>query len=499
MPESVWSRLASAWAEITDLERVAAVLDWDQQVYMPAAGAAGRGEQLATVERLAHARLTSPDLAALLEEAAAQPNPDPEQAAWVRVGLRLHRRAARVPADLVAEMTRAASAGFAVWSVAKGDGDFARFAPSLERLVVLAREYADAVGGPSRYAALLESHEPGMAVSRVESVFAALRKALVPMVAAVAERPAPSRAPFTRPIPTATQLAAGRAAVTAFGYDWSRGRQDLSAHPFSTSFGPQDCRITTRLDVDDFSMAFFSTLHEAGHAMYEQGIPEVWSRTPLGQASSTGVHESQSRLWENMIGRSLPFWEYFTPELERVAPGVFSGLTARELYGAANRVQPSLIRVEADELTYNLHVLLRFELEQGLIAGDLPVGELPAAWNDGMARLIGVRPGNDRQGVLQDVHWSTGAFGYFPTYTLGTVLAAQWLEEAERRIGDLWAEVRAGNFSGLLGFLRGEIHARGASMTPDELATAVSGRPLDVEPYLRYIHRKYEELYGPLP
>ena len=494
MTETLWSQLDAIWAEIADLEHVIEVLGWDQQVNLPPGAAAGRGEQIATLESLAHARLCSPALADLLAGAEAVAEMSPERRAWLRAARRRQERATRLPAELVVEMSRAASAGFSVWQEARRDDDFRRYAPALERNLRLARQYADALGGPSRYAALLQVHEPEMDLGRVDQVFTELRAALPPLVDRVlAGRPL-SRAPFDHRVDPERQLAAGRAAITHFGYDWNRGREDLSAHPFSVSFGADDCRITTRIDPDDFASAFFATLHEAGHALYEQGLPAAWSRTPLGQACSTAVHESQSRLWENVVGRSLPFWEFFAPELAAAIPEPFARYGADDMFRAANVVRRSLIRVEADELTYNLHVLLRFELERAMVAGDLGVADLPAAWADGMQRLVGIRPDTDREGVLQDVHWSQGGFGYFPTYTLGTVMAAQWLTVAERVLPDLWSEVRAGDFSGLLGFLRREIHARAATVTPDELVRAVTGGPLDCGPYLAYLREKYEAL-----
>lgn len=494
MAATVWSRLDGLWAEIADIEHVVELLGWDQQVNLPPAAAVGRGEQIATLEGLAHARLTSPELAELLARAEADTGLAGERRAWLRAARRRQERATRVPAGLVTEMSRAASAGFAIWQVARAADDFASYAPALERNLDLARQYADALGGSSRYAALLGVHEPEVDLGRVDAVFAELAAALPPLVERVLALPARLPAAFPQAVPPERQLACGRLAITSFGYDWERGREDLSAHPFSVSFGPDDCRITTRIDPHDFGSAFFATLHEAGHAIYEQGLPMAWSRSPLGQACSTAVHESQSRFWENVIGRSRPFWEFFAPRLAAACPEHFRGLGAEDLFRAANVVRRSLIRVEADEFTYNLHVLLRFELERALIAGDLAVAELPAAWNAGMQRLLGVRPANDREGVLQDVHWSQGAFGYFPTYTLGTVMAAQWLDVAVRALPDLWDQVREGEFTGLLGFMRREIHQRGATLTPDELVHTITAGPLDCGTYLAYLRGKIPAL-----
>lgn len=435
---AAFDRLVALWSDVADLERAAAVLEWDQLVHMPAGGVAARGEQLGTLRRLAHERLTCAELAQALAAAEASSDLDELQRAYLRVARRVHDREAKVPARLVEEMAKASTDGYVAWVQAREQADFASFAPVLRRLIHLSGSYADAVGhAGQRYDALLGVHEPGLRTDRIRQMFAELRTALVPLIAQIAERPPLSAALFHQPLDEAGQWRAGERAITAFGYDWRRGRQDRSVHPFSTSFGPGDCRITTRLQRDDFGVGFFATLHEAGHAMYEQGLPEAWRRGPLGQASSTGVHESQSRLWENAVGRSRPFWEHFLPIVRECLPGDWQGASPEAAYRAANVVRPGLIRVEADEVTYNLHVALRFELELGLLSGDLPLDHLPAAWNDGMAVALGVRPGTDRDGCLQDVHWSGGSFGYFPSYTLGNVLAAQWMSQADQALGSV--------------------------------------------------------------
>lgn len=488
--------LRARWEEISDLSHAADVLDWDQLVYMPPGGARARGEQLGTLRRLAHERLASP---ATEEELAAAEagSTDAEVQTWLRTARREYERASRVPPDLVAEMSRAATDGYAAWVAARERNDFALFAPALTRLLDLARRRADAAGHTGeRYDALLAEHEPEMRTERLRPIFSQLRGALVPLIEAIAGRPRPSRASFARPLPEEEQWRAGVRAITAFGYNWQRGRQDRSVHPFSTAFGPGDARITTRLHREDFAVGFYATLHEGGHALYEQGLPESWSRGPLGHAASTGVHESQSRLWENMVGRSLPFWEHFTPILRQCVPGAFDALSPDALFRASNVVEPSLVRVEADEVTYNLHIALRFELEVALLRGDLPVADLPGAWNAGMEAALGVRPVDDLHGVLQDVHWSQGGFAYFPSYTLGNILAAQWVGAFERVHGELAAWVRQGEFAPLLEFLRTEIHARGAGPTPDELTAAVAGGPVDPRPYLDYIGSKFRTIYG---
>ncbi len=488
--------LQARWADIADLTHAADVLEWDQFVNMPPGGARARGEQLGTLRRMAHERLTDPRAGEELAAAEAG-SPPAGVRTWLRAARREYERAARIPSALVAATSRAATEGYAAWVEAREHNDFSRFAPALARLLDLARERADAVGhNGERYDGLLAEHEPEMRTERLRTIFGEIRRTLLPLIEAIGARPQPSRAPFRRRLAESGQLRAGEAAITAFGYDWRRGRQDRSVHPFSTAFGPGDARITTRLHPDDFAVGFYATLHEAGHALYEQGLPEAWARGPLGRAASTAVHESQSRLWENMVGRSLPFWEHFTPILRQCLPGAFDSASPGDLFLASNVVEPSLIRVEADELTYNLHVALRFELELALLHGDLPVADLPGAWNDAMLATFGIRPGDDLHGVLQDVHWSQGGFAYFPSYTLGNVLAAQWMDSAHRTLGDLDALFRRGEFGPLLMFLRTEIHARGAGPTPDELAEAVSGQMTHPGPYLRYLRAKFSAIYA---
>lgn len=488
-----WDAARALWAEIDDLQRAAAVLEWDQLVNMPPGGAAARARQLATLERLAHERLTSERLGEALEAAAVEPEADP---AWLRAARRVRDREVRVPADLVEARARAGAEGYQAWAAARERRAFGDFAPALRRALDLTRQYADAVGWTAEpYDALLQVHEPGLDTARLRALFAELTAALPPLLSAIGQRPPLSRAPLRQALPEEGQIAAGRWAIEAFGYDFRRGRQDRSVHPFSTAFCPGDCRITTRVQRDDFGVAFFATLHEAGHALYEQGIPEAYEGGPLAHACSTGVHESQSRLWENCVGRSRAFWRWFLPHLRRILPGAFDAWDAEALYRAANVVARTPIRVEADEVTYNLHVALRFELELALLSGDLPVTDLPAAWSEGMQRHLGIRPADDLEGVLQDVHWSQGDFGYFPSYTMGNLLAAQWLEQAARELGDLAALVERGEFRPLLGFLRERIHARGAAPTPEELVAEVTGGPIRTEPYLRYLREKYRDLH----
>ncbi len=496
---TAFNRFQNLWSSYADLRNAAAILEWDQLVNMPPGGSEARGEQLATLNRIAHEHLVSETMAdAIAQAEASEGRPDRPQTATqaaLRVARREHDRARRVPADLIAEMARTTTAAYTAWEAARSEDRFTLFAPLLARLIDLARERADALGHQGeRYDALLGDQEPGLRTSQLRALFAEVDRGLQPLLQSITDRPQPGRPLFHRTVPESEQLEAGRWAVTAFGFRWRDGRQDRSTHPFMTSFAPGDVRMTTRLSADDFASGFFATLHECGHALYEQGIPDAYRRTPLAQVPSLSLHESQSRLWENCVGRSLPFWKYFQPQLARCS-GTFRNASAEDLWRACNRVHRSLIRVEADEVTYHLHISLRFELELALLSGDLPVSDLPEAWNDASVRYLGLRPSNDHEGVLQDVHWSGGGFAAFPSYSLGNILTGIWMEAAESELGNLDRQITEGDFRPLLQFLRHAIHSRGGWDTTEELVQRVSGGPLTPEPYLRRLRVKFNELY----
>jgi len=496
-PQSALARFYDLWGTLSDLRHAAEVLEWDQLVFMPPGGASARAEQLATLRRLAHEQLTSPAMGEAIAAAEAAVTATEADRAALRVARREYERAVRLPAALVVEQARAASAGYHAWLAARQAGDFRLFAPCLQRLVALARQRADALGHDGEpYDALLADHEPELSTAVVHALFEEVAAALLPLRQHLLEQPAPP--PLGRPGPEGeqAQLELGRLAVTAFGFRWQDGRQDRSVHPFSTAFSPHDTRITTRLSTEDFAEGFFATLHESGHALYEQGIDEAWSRKPLEEASSTGVHESQSRLWENQVGRSQPFWEFLLPAARRVLPAVFGDRNAWEVYRAVNRLSPTLVRVEADEVSYHFHIVLRLRLELALLHGDLPVDDLPGAWDEASVQLLGRRPADLLEGVLQDVHWSGGDFGYFPSYALGNILAAIWMAAARQALPDLDRLIAAGSFSPLLDFLRRNIHRWGAWYTPAELVRRVTGEDLQAAPYLAALREKYGALYG---
>ena len=510
MPDPI-EDLRAHLAPIDDLESAAAVLAWDQETFMPDGGAEARARQLSTLQSTAHERFVSDETGTLLDRAAeATDDADPldDGASLVRVTRRDYERARRVPASLVAELSEATSRAKQAWKKARTEDDFSIFAPHLETLVELSVEKAEAIGyDDTPYDALLREFEPGLTTAEVADTFGTLREHLVPLVDAIAEAPraergsSPRAAPalddalLRRSYPQQKQKAFGEQVLADLGYDFDRGRQDVSAHPFTTSFSVDDVRITTRYDEDYLPSALFSMIHEGGHALYEQGIDPALDRTPLGDGASLGVHESQARLWENHVGRSRPFWRHYFPKLQDAFPNAVGDASLDAFYRAVNRVEPSLIRVEADEVTYNLHVMLRFELERGLIEGTVGVDELPARWNAAMDDYLGVVPDTDANGVLQDVHWSMASFGYFPTYTLGTLTAAQLMETIEADIPDLDAHLAEGTFGPLLDWLRTHVHRHGRKLTAPQLLERVTGEALSAAPWLRYARDKFGALY----
>ena len=486
-------------APIDDLESAAAVLAWDQETFMPDGGAEARAHQLSTLQSTAHEQFVSDKTGTLLDRAAdatADADPLDDGASLVRVTRRDYERARRVPSSLVAELSEATSRAKQAWKKARAEDDFTIFAPHLETLVDLSVEKAEAIGYEDEpYDALLQEFEPGLTTAEVADTFTALREDLVPLVDAIADSPQLEDDVLHRSYPQPAQRTFGEQILADLGYDFDRGRQDVSAHPFTTSFSVGDVRITTRYEKDYLPSALFSMIHEGGHALYEQGIDPALDRTPLGDGASLGVHESQARLWENHVGRSRPFWRHYFPKLRDAFPDAVGDVSLDAFYRAVNRVEPSLIRVEADEVTYNLHVMLRFELERGLIDGTVAVDELPARWDAAMDDYLGVVPDTDADGVLQDVHWSMGSFGYFPTYTLGTLTAAQLMDTVREEIPDLDARLAEGDFDPLLDWLRAQVHRHGRKCTAPQLLERITGRALSATPWLQYARDKFGALY----
>jgi len=488
-------RLRTLIGEVMDLRHAADLIEWDERVYMPPGGVTVHGEMSASLRRLAHEKFTSSEVGDALEAArsgVAGEDGDSTAARMARVAARDYARATLVPADFVAEHASVISAAQHTWAEARAKSDFALFAPHLQKVIELKRRYV-AFFPPAEhpYDVLLDDYEPGMKTADVRSLFDSLRQRQVAVIKGVSARPAPASGFLSAAYAESDIWRFAVDVVTAFGFDWNRGRQDKSVHPFATGIGAHDVRITTRWVEGQPLALLFGTMHEAGHAMYEQGVGDEHQRTILEGGASLGVHESQSRLWENMVGRSRQFWDHFFPRLQAACPAPLAGVTADAFHAAINRVQPTLIRVEADEATYNLHIMLRVELELALIEGSLGVADLPDAWNTKMREYLGLTPPDDAKGVLQDIHWSAGLFGYFATYTLGNVIAAQLWERfgAVHQARD--SEIGRGDFSALLSWLRTELHQHGRKFEPKELVERITGSPVDSEPYLRYLETKY--------
>jgi len=494
-------RLRAILAEVTDLSRGAAVLEWDQETYMPRGGVAARSDQLSTLLRLSHVRFTVDEVGRLLgqlEDETSNLPFDSYEASLVRVTRRDYEQERKLPPDLVAEAARAGSVARPLWEKARREADFKIFAPALEKNVDLNRQIADALGYEQRpYDALLNRYEPGLATDQLESIFAELKKAIVPLVADIARHTdeVDDRVLY-RGFDPAVQVKYALDLVAKLGYDLERGRQDISTHPFSTSFGPGDVRITTRVSRDFFNECLFGSIHESGHAMYNQGIGDDIDRTPLWGGASPGVHESQSRLWENLVGRSYPFWKHFFPSLQSAFPDQLRDVDDEAFFKAVNKSYPSLIRVEADEVTYNLHVLLRFELENEMLEGKLKVKDLPEAWNARFKSYLGLNVPNDREGALQDIHWSYVSFGIFPGYTIGNLIGAQLMEKVRKDVPDLDAQSERGHFAPLLAWLRQNVHRHGRKFTPNELMERATGKPLSAGPWIAYVQKKFGALYG---
>ncbi len=489
-------RLLELWRPLHDLRMTRAVLEWDQETMMPPGGAAARARALATLAGEVHARLVDD----ALHEAALRARDAAEEGsvehAQALVALRDVERARRVPARLARELAEATSAGLVSWQAARKESDFARFAPDLERIVRLKEEEAQAVADGGRpYDALLDEYEPGTREADLVPLFERIRAELSPRIRAVAESGVVvDESPAQGQFPEAHQRALGLAASRAIGFDHDAGRLDLAAHPFCTSFSPRDVRITWRFQEDDFRPALYGILHESGHGLYEQGLPLEWEGQPLGEAAGLGIHESQSRLWENAVGRSRGFLRWLAVPWREAFGAPMPDV--EELWPALHTCRPSLIRVEADESTYDLHVLVRFELERRLFSGELATADLPAAWNGAYEEVLGLRPANDAEGVLQDIHWAMGAFGYFPTYTLGNLMAAQLFAAAGAELGDLEAAFAAGEFAPLREWLREKVHRHGRRWRSAELVERASGRPLTPDDHLARLAEQVETVYG---
>lgn len=502
---SAYNDLLNLCVEASVLGSTGALLGWDQETMMPAQGLDLRGRQMAQIARMSHQMRTDPKIGELLAicEADAELMADPHSvaAANVRGIRREYDKSTKLPADLVEEMAKTTTQSKAHWAAARKANEFAQFLPWLEKIVELKRRQAECFGWPQDgepWDALADLYEPGCTAKYVTSVFAPLREKLVALVEKLmASSQKPSDAFLREKLPIEQQMAFVRFVAEKIGFDFKRGRLDISTHPFCGGTHTNDIRMTTRFHDDNVLDALGSTMHESGHGMYEQGLKYEHFGTPAGDAISLGIHESQSRLWENQVGRSRAFWQWLHPKLgEFFGQTLATKYTLDDVYGAANLVQPDFIRVEADEATYNLHVMVRFEIERGLMNGSIRPADVPGVWNAKYNEYLGVTVPNDAKGCLQDVHWSMGAIGYFPTYTLGNLYCAQFFEKAAADLGNLDEMFAAGEFSALKRWLNEHIHQHGQRYEAAELCEVVTGKPLSAEPLLRHLESKLLPLYG---
>jgi carboxypeptidase Taq len=486
--------------EISDLVGAQSVLGWDQQTYMPSGGAEGRGEQLSTLARITHDRFISDELGKLLEELAPyadQLDPTSDDARLIKVTTREYKKQRQIPSDWVSEFAQVTTIAQETWVKARSESNYSLFQPYLERVVEMRRQYASFFAPFEHvYDPLLDDYEPGLKTADVQEIFSKMIPVQVDLIKAISNKPAINDNFLKVTLDEQKQWDFGVEVITKFGFDWQRGRQDRTAHPFTTSFGIGDVRITTRFIPESGSSALFSTMHECGHALYEQGLSPTLRRTILMSGASMGLHESQSRLWENLVGRSKEFWQCFYPRYQALFPETFGNVSLDDFYRGINKVAPSLIRVEADEATYNLHIMLRMELEIAMMEGKIALKDLPEIWNSKMKEYMGMTPPNDAQGVLQDIHWSGGMIGYFPTYALGNLVSVQLWEKINEDIPALPSDIRKGDFTPLLSWLREKLHAQGAKFDPQDIVKQITGSKITPEPYLRYLTRKYSNIYG---
>ena len=492
-------QLKSLLAEVSDLNHVQALLGWDQQTYMPQGGAEARGNQLATLGKISHEKFTSDEIGKLLgdlEKELEGIDPDSDNSRLLKVTRHDYDQATRVPSNFVAEFAVVTSKAFEAWVEARAKSDFSIFEPHLEKVVELNQRFVTFFPPADHpYDVLLDQFERGMKTADVKAIFDALRPQQVELLKAIADKPQVNDEFLHVEYDEKKMWDFSEVIATKFGYDWKRGRQDKSAHPFTTNFSINDVRITTRFEQDNPTVMLFSTMHETGHGLYELGSNQAYERTPLAGGTSLAIHESQSRMWENLVGRSMPFWEYFYPEFKKLFPAQVGDVDLDTFFKGINKVESSLIRVNADEATYNMHIMLRLELEISMVEGTVRVKDLPEIWNAKMDDYLGVVPPNNAKGVLQDVHWSGGTLGYFSTYALGNLISAQLWEKINADIPDLADQFRAGDFSSLLSWLHEKIHIHGAKYEPQELVQRVTGSKINSDAYVRYLKKKFSDIY----
>lgn len=493
-----YQKLYHLMREVAALRGAQAVLSWDQETYMPENGVEVRSHRLATLATLGHQKFTAPELGTLLAELEQQQDTlSAEERANVREWKRDRDRAVKLPEEHVRELTETSSQAHTAWMNARKNNDFAAFAPLLQKIVQLNQKSAEIYGFEGeRYDALMDGFEPGMTVKKLDPVLSFMRDETAKIVKTLAAAPQLDDSCVYQKFSLAGQKALSWEVAEALGMDAKSSRLDTAVHPFCTSFSPQDARITTRYNENYLTDNLYSVMHEVGHALYEMGFKLEHVDTPMADAISLGIHESQSRSWENLVGRSLPFAEWVLPLLRKHFPEQFAKVSSEQYYRAVNTVEPSAIRVDADEVTYNLHIVLRYEIERGLLNNTIAVKNLPQEWNDRMIKYLGYTPKNDREGVLQDVHWSHGGLGYFPTYTLGNLYAAQFWASMKKDLPNVDAEIRSGNFANILQWLRKNIHQHGRKFSADELCKNITGETLNPQHFMNYIKTKYGALYG---
>lgn len=494
--------LKTRLAEYHDLDKIEWVLRWDQQTMMAPRGGPVRAEQLATIGKVAHEKLTAPEIGRLLDELRPLEESlafDSDEASLIRWARRAYEKAVKIPVALQAELKRTTSLARQAWVEARSESNFALFQPHLEKIIDLRHKYVECLddGRSTPYDILLDDYEPEMKTDEVKRVFDALKPELIPLIAAIRERQdSVSDACLHGHFPIEQQRAFCLRVLERFGFTPEAWRLDPTVHPFASNSARDDIRITTRYYEHFLNPALFGSMHEFGHGLYEHQISPALERTPLCRGTSLGLHESQSRMWENLVGRSRPFWRYFYPQLQAAFPEALGGVEMEAFYRAINKVQPSYIRVEADEATYSLHIILRFELEQELIEGKLAVRDLPQAWNARFKQYFGIEVPNDAEGVLQDIHWSAGMLGYFPTYSLGSLIACQMWEKIMADIPDLHEQFMRGEFGALRAWLGERLHQHGRKFTPHEMLRRVVGTSIDVQPFMRYLKAKYGDIYN---
>lgn len=496
-PKGLYNQYKEINQRAADFNHAAAVLEWDQEVYMPRKGFAFRGRQLATLAAQAHELTTSEKYKSLLYQLKDADGLSEEEQRNAALSLEDFEKNSRLPASFIERLSHQTSASYEAWLKARKENDFKIFLPELGRMIALKKEQASLYGfNHHPYNALLDDYEKGAAVAMLDTVFEKVRTQLPPLLEQINNSAQVDDTFFKQHFPSQKQFDFTVTILKQIGYDFEAGRQDYAEHPFSTSFAPTDSRITTRVDEQDLSYILWSSIHEGGHALYEQGLPEAQYGLPLGAAVSLSIHESQSRLWENCVGRGAAFWQFFYPKLQNVFPGQLQSISLQNFYKGMNKVQPSLIRTEADELTYHFHVMIRYEIEKALIEGGANAEDIPAYWKELYQKYLGIAPKDDKTGALQDVHWSHGSFGYFPTYSLGSFYATQFYAKATSEIGNATNQFASGDYSKLLQWLRQNIHCHGRRYNSEELSKRITGEGVNMDYFLSYATEKYKNIYG---